>query len=200
MWYGYRGLPDVFKQAGRFSMLGDLWGWDGTQNIPGMMDAASRYYLNWVEPVHITSSGEYVIDQSCESSGNTVYLIDHRMAVPGEFLLIENRNKDCYYDSQLEHPTYSPTKDRVGAAIWHVHWPEDGSNLGKDLYNDDHQGIAWPGDGGSPKYPGRHSMIELLQSDGRYDIPKRKNRGDNKDLFKKSEYLDYHGAAGRSLG
>jgi hypothetical protein len=186
----------MFNTAGKFSMLGDMWGFDNSQNVPGMMDAASRFFLNWVDPFHINTSGTYFIDQSCDSSGNTVYLIDHRMAVQGEFFLIENRNKDCYYDRDLAHPLYSPSRDRDGAAIWHVHWPDDGSKLNGNLYRNDDGVPPFPGDEKTPAYPGRHYMVELVAGDGQWHIPKGNNHGDNKDLFKKSDYVNQHGGAG----
>jgi hypothetical protein len=44
-------------------------------------------------------------------------------------------------------------------------------------------------------------MVELIQSDGEYDIQKPgNNRGDKADLFKNSTYLNNHGNAGYRIG
>lgn len=153
----------------------------------------------WISPIHITSSGTYVVPQSCND--DSVFLIDHGIPQEaGEFFLIENRWKECPYDRQLEHATKSPYQDRQGLAIWHVHWPIGSNPIGSNLSRGDAYGSPYPDDGLSPAYPGRHAMVELIQSDGTYDIQKPdNNRGDRADLFKKSTYLQ-HGNAGYRIG
>jgi hypothetical protein len=52
-----------------------------------------------------------------------------------------------------------------------------------------------------PAYPGCHAMVELIQSNGEYDIQKPgNNRGDKAALFKNSTYLNNHGNAGYCIG
>jgi hypothetical protein len=140
------------------------------------------------------------VPQSCND--DSVFLIDHGIPQEaGEFFLIENRWKEYPYDRQLGHEKYSPFRDRTGLAIWHVHWPQSDSSISSNLSPGEPYGSPFPGDGLSPAYPGRHAMVELIQSDGEYDIQKPgNNRGDKVDLFKNSTYLNNHGNAGYRIG
>lgn len=151
--------------------------------------------MGWTNPIRISSSGTYEIKPSCESGAN-VYLIDHRMP-NGEYFLIENRHHSCYYDEELRDYTGADGgKDRNGAAVWHV---DESHELGWDNNGNEiisYASVGYPGLNG---YPRRHFEVALVQGDGEWDIEKRENKGDRKDLFKRT-YGESHSLASYKIG
>jgi hypothetical protein len=165
------------------NLLANMWGWYGTQLMPPLMSAYCKYKLEWVNAIHITSSGTYTLRPSCTS--NTVYRIDHNMP-PGEYFLAEYRYP-CGFDAELRAGSSDPGDDRHGAALWHV---DESGILGTQRnawgYDEDvinYQTNAWPGDG---TWPGSHYKVALVQADGKWDLERSLNRGDNTDLFRQS--------------
>jgi len=156
------GLPDLYDGAGgsgigSYCLMANAWGFDGSQNFPPHMSAWSKIQLGWVTPTLITSSGTYKIRQGCNNTD--VYQISTNFP-PGEYLLIENRQK-CSFDARIPGP---------GLAIYHI---------------DESASFTTEGYPGQPGWPnnGNHYRVALLQADGRYYLEKGQNRGDANDLF-----------------
>jgi hypothetical protein len=127
------------------------------------MDAWSKSALGWVSPIVITPRGApYTLGPQCQSS--TVFKITTNFP-PGEYLLVENRQKVCIYDSRMGGSW------RGGLAIWHI---------------DENQGSwtteGYPGQGGWPDN-GNHYRVALLQADQLYELEKGINRGNSGDLY-----------------
>jgi M6 family metalloprotease-like protein len=159
-------------------VAGNSYGWDASQNYPGLMGAYSRLVLGWVDIIDITYSQEIKVTASCDS--DKIYRIKHRMVKDDssgdEYLLIENRYA-CGHDVKLLHNHL----DRQGIAIWYV---DDtkllGQNAGRDVirYNTNKP----PDD---EAWPAIHSRLSLLQGDGEFELEKNKNRGNEYDMFRK---------------
>jgi hypothetical protein len=158
-------------------VAGNSYGWDASQNYPGLMSAYSRLVLGWVDIIDITYSQEITVTASCDS--DKVYRIKHRMVKDDssgdEYLLIENRNA-CGHDVKLLHNHV----DRQGIAIWYVDETMLlGQNAGRDVirYNTNKP----PDD---EAWPAIHSRVSLLQGDGEFELEKNKNRGNENDMFR----------------
>ena len=169
-----------------------MWGRSNNQKPP-MMGAWSRYHIGFVKARRITSSGTYQLNPFCET--NTVYRIDHNMP-DGEYFLIENRHYDCYYDDELEDYAANGSMNRNGAAIWHV---DETDLLGLDAYGKEVIGYYTDAYPGNNKYPARHFEVALVQGDGEWDIEKRTNMGDKRDLFKQAPAAT-HPDTGHKIG
>ena len=154
-----------------------MYGWDTSQNWPGLMNAYCRSLLGWVEVIDVDYTTDLTITASCD--GDKVYRIRHRMASDDsgeEYFLLENRYA-CGFDVKLQHGGV----DRSGLAIWYVdHTMLLGQNAGKDVirYNTNKP----PDDSAWPEV---HNRLSLLQGDGLNQLEKNGNRGDEFDLFRK---------------
>ena len=154
------GLPDLYGGngglgIGSYGMMGNSWGFTGSQYYPPMFSAWSKIQLGWLIPTTISSSGRYSLQPS--TTHRETYKID---LGPQEYLLIENR-QPLEYDVNMK---------QGGLCIWHVDEKADDRNAG------------FPGEQGWPSN-GNHYRVALLQADGNYNLEKGENRGDEYDVF-----------------
>ena len=137
------GLPDLYdidndgSGIGSWSLMANSWGksgfsttvfyimhaltsmlcptslgFNGNQYYPPPMDAWCKMTLGWITPTVISPSNvPYVLGPQCQS--NTIFKITANFPA-GEYLLMENRQKVCLYDSQMGG-SYSD-----GLAIFHI--------------------------------------------------------------------------------
>jgi len=155
----FLGLPDLYDGSGgqgigSWGLMGNSWGFDGSQLRPPYLSPWSKIFLGWMNPTEITS-GSYNLEASFKSA--QVFKV--KQGYPnGEYLLIENR-----YAGGIE--SYNPGS---GMVVWHI--DESASDI------DD----AYPGNG----WPGRHYRVAVVAADGQFDLEKGTNRGDVADLFR----------------
>ena len=156
----YLGLPDLYdteydgRGLGKYSLMANSWGFDGSQMYPGMLDAWSRTKLGWANVVEITQPGEYTLLYP------TVYKISRGFPV-NEYLLLENRQAS----------NYDRTLPTSGIAIYHI---DDNMN---SYYSQGFPNqLNWP-------YNGKHYRVALLQADGLYELERNANSGDLKDFY-----------------
>lgn len=153
---------------------GNMWGWYGNQWYPPLMGAWCRMKLGWVKVKHVTASKDVAVGPAC--ANNKIYKIDHNMQ-EGEYFLIEYRFP-CGFDGELTHHSYDWTKDRSGAALWHV--DESG------LLDIDYTSEGIPSGGSSPV----HYEVSMIQADGNFDLETGANKGDRFDLFMAGDYAN----------
>jgi M6 family metalloprotease-like protein len=93
------GLPDLYDYSrlgsgvGAWSMMGDSWGFDGTQQYPPHFCAWSKVKLGWVNPTVITAPGTF--QAPAVEHDPTIFKIDSGYS-SGEYVLVENRQPIGY--------------------------------------------------------------------------------------------------------
>eukprot|EP00993_Chasmostoma_nieuportense_P002125 NODE_294_length_2474_cov_104.910098_g273_i0.p1 GENE.NODE_294_length_2474_cov_104.910098_g273_i0~~NODE_294_length_2474_cov_104.910098_g273_i0.p1 ORF type:complete len:794 (-),score=93.40 NODE_294_length_2474_cov_104.910098_g273_i0:91-2418(-) len=147
-------FPDLGEGIGSFGMMANAWGFDGSQLYPPEFCSWSKIQLDWIKPVHITP-GHHSI-RAYPNLGQ-VFRIDANFP-EGEYLLIENR-QPLGYDSKLP---------QGGLAIFHID-----EKAGFDRQ-------SWPS---RRRFPWPHYRVALLAADGRYDLERGTNAGDDGDLW-----------------
>ncbi|MFO1009128.1 MAG: M6 family metalloprotease domain-containing protein [Planctomycetota bacterium] len=174
----YFGLPDLYDTDGTSQGIGNWclmaagsWGFDGTQQYPSHMSAYCKTKLGWVVP-QLLMPGAFTAPQV--ETNASVYRLDSGYP-PGEYLLLENRQKTGF-DLQLP---------QGGLAIWHI-------DEGKGSYSDNspNNDEGYSGQSGWPTN-GRHYRVAMLQADGSFNLERNQGRGDSGDVF--------HGAGTTSL-
>eukprot|EP00578_Thalassiosira_sp_NH16_P002060 CAMPEP_0181132974 /NCGR_PEP_ID=MMETSP1071-20121207/31284_1 /TAXON_ID=35127 /ORGANISM="Thalassiosira sp., Strain NH16" /LENGTH=1310 /DNA_ID=CAMNT_0023219349 /DNA_START=58 /DNA_END=3990 /DNA_ORIENTATION=+ len=160
----YLGLPDLYDPTfdgtglGAYDFMSQSWGWDGSGMWPPNLSAWSRRMAGWATVESIDVDGTYSLEAT--ALNDRVYEIA-RGYPTGEYLLIENRQPRGY-DSIME--------GEGGLAIYHV---DENSRQRKHGY---------PGMDGWPAN-GEHYRVALLGADGRYDLERGTNQGDDGDLW-----------------
>jgi len=163
------GLPDLYDTdgggagVGSWSLMANSWGFTGNQYYPPPMDIWGKMMLGWVTPTVISPSDTLIsLAPQCQSS--SVYKITTNFP-SGEYLLIENRQKVCLYDSQMGG-SFSG-----GLAIFHI-----------DENQPSYSSEGYPGQSGWPGN-GNHYRVAILQADKLYELEKGVNRGNYGDLY-----------------
>lgn len=169
------GLPDLYgtpngNGIGSYDLMANHWGfapvYSLSQLYPPMLSPYCKMLVGWLDPMLITTSETFTIEPS--SLSQQIYRIDMNQEKT-EYMLIENR-QPVGWDLFLP---------QGGLAIWHI------DENAKDVEGYPGQPGAWP-------FNGKHYKVALLQADGRYDLERRNNQGDELDLF--------HGNGKSSLG
>ncbi len=162
------GLPDLYDTNGGGQGIGNWclmaagsWGFDGSQQYPSHMSAWSKLKLGWAEPVRLLPGTHAAL----EIENNPALFVLDSGYLPGEYLLIENRQQ-VGFDAALP---------QGGLAIWHV---DEGK--GSLALNDPNTGESYPG---HPSWPSDHYRVALLQADGSYDLENGFDRGDSDDVY-----------------
>lgn len=156
------GLEDMYDIGGggfgigSYGLMGNCWGFDGSQLHPPLMDPWSKQKLGWITPTVLTTSGKYNID----AVHNTGQVYQIKQGFPrGEYLLIENRQ-----------PNAMESLPQGGLAIWHVDE--------KATFEEE----GFPGQAGWPEN-GKHYKVALLQADGEFHLERGKGYGDGGDVW-----------------
>ena len=156
------GLPDLYDtdpSNGRRSGIGD-WGLMGTggwvddETYPAGLSAWSKEALGWADVKDITTEyGEYTMRAA---------------SLHNEFLKIKTPNDNEYF--LLENRQRSGVDRRLrgtGLAIWHI---------------DDNRASVYPASNDVNAFPD-YNAVDLEEADGRNDLDKFTNSGDQGDLF-----------------
>ena len=162
------GLNDLYdtdnsggEGVGSWGIMGNAWGFDGTQLHPPHMCAFHKIQMGWLTPKTPTYGLNKVDASELKNPLNTqVYKITHGFP-SGEYLLVENRQP-------LGFENVIP---QGGLAIWHID-----ENAATDNNEGYPQQTGWPTNG-------NHYRIAILQADGNYDLEMGKNRGGSRDVF-----------------
>ena len=137
------------------------------QYYPPPMDAWSKMKLGWANVITLSQLlPDLILPHSLEPScqSNVIYKITANFP-SGEYLLLENRQKMCLYDSQMGG-SYSG-----GLAIYHIDENQP------SFYSQGYPGQSgWPGNG-------NHYKVALIQADNTFELEKLLNRGNYVDLF-----------------
>jgi hypothetical protein len=164
------GVPDLYdlnyngKGIGLYDIMSNPFGRDKKLSHPPHMSPWARMQSGFLDPIEIISDGYYEIEASAIS--NQIYII--RSNFPeGEYLLIENRQP-------VEYDALMPGG---GLLIWHV-----------DEKQREQRERGYPGQNNWPQN-GKHYQVALLQADGRYDLEKGENDGDEDDFFTSGKEL-----------
>jgi hypothetical protein len=157
--------PHLIQQPNQSIILG----FTGDQYFPPPMDAWCKITLKWVTPTVITPTDvPYLLEPQCQSR-SVLKLMEN--FPPGEYLLIENRQKVCLYDSRMGGP-YSG-----GLAIFHI-------DENQASYNTQ----GYPSQSGWPEN-GLHYKVALLQADKLFELETNINRGNFGDLYHGGDML-----------
>jgi len=159
----FLSLPDLYDKngggrgVGSYCIMGDSWGFDGSQLYPGVMSVWSKMQLGWITPTLINVEGRYSLNTS--QMNEEAYLIKNGFE-EGEYLLLENR-QSIGFDRNLY---------QGGIAIWHV---DESSDQNKEGYPEQ---SGWPANG-------NHYKVALVQADGKYDLERGYEFRGKGDLF-----------------
>jgi len=159
----FLGLPDLYdgsggEGVGSFDLMGNSWGFDGSQRYPPILSSWCKIQLGWATPTVLSSSGSYSLDAWATTPA--VYRIDEGFP-SGEYLLIENRQKEGF---DFKMP-------QAGLTIFHI--DEKAPSIDEEGHPDQE---GWPTNG-------KHYRVALLQADGNYDLEKGNGRGDAGDVW-----------------
>ena len=148
--------PNFCAGLGSWELMGNAWGFDGSQRYPPSLMPYHKAILNWLNPVEIVEEGIYTLPPS--HAADFVYVI--QMGPEGEYLMLENRQR---YSFEAKNPE--------GLLIYHI--DEAATNY--------HEGF--PEMGGWPEN-GKHYKYSIIGADGRYDLERGKGFGDDGDVFR----------------
>ncbi|MCG9879332.1 MAG: M6 family metalloprotease domain-containing protein [Bacteroidia bacterium] len=154
-------LPDLYSTQSNGSGAGNFANmaggpWLNSEKTPCMHDAWTRIAMGWVEPTVINASGIYTIPKSLVDSNFTFKI---NTSAANEYFLLENRQRKGF-------DMFIPGR---GLAIWHVNTTR-ARLLSVSSSNNVNNDTSAYGMG-------------LEQADGRNDLEKNSNRGDNGDLY-----------------
>jgi M6 family metalloprotease-like protein len=193
------GLPDQYdygydsEGTGMFTLMaGGSYGRDVNTDdallnryfsgfSPVHMDAWSKYYLGFADPIEINLENE---KQTITLRNSVDYPDIYKIVVPGsegkEYFLLENRQQ-VGYDKGLAYTVDG--KNLHGLVVYHIdenvlmrnfHRPNEAANW------------DWNNRGKNYKDPGtgeNHYGIQVVQADGKWDMEKYANDGDSSDPF-----------------
>jgi M6 family metalloprotease-like protein len=168
---GLDNLNSVGTGVGSWGLMGNAWGFDGSQNCPPLVDPYTKIQQGWLEPVEVTEPGTFFIKNS-QDYPEQVLKISHNFP-DGEYLLVEYRAKHG-----LEYclPTSPVLGNNGGLAIWHIDETKAADNSDSEQGGSPEQS-GWPSNG-------NHYKVALLQADGGYGLEtSNTNKGDYTDLF-----------------
>jgi hypothetical protein len=163
--------------VGSFSVMGNSWGFDGSQNYPPEPDPFNLIQWGWVVPNEIKQSGSNyalkVADTKPVPGDVQLYKISVGYRT-GEYFLFQYRRFRGPETTSEDCPS---TNFCQGVVIYHI---------------DELSGYSTEGYPGQFEWPtnGQHYNVAVMQRDGQYDLEKRNNRGHADDFYK----------AGNSIG
>lgn len=163
----FLGLPDLYdvngggNGIGSYGMMGNSWGFDGSQYYPPHLSAWSKLRLGWVEAVRPTQGTNLVeASEILDPTHPQLYIIDEGFP-SGEYLLVENRQR-IGFDRRMP---------QGGLVIYHI---DEQAGLHQE---------GFPGQVGWPEN-GNHYRVAVLAADGLYQLESNQfNRGDGGDVY-----------------
>lgn len=193
------GLPDQYdygydsEGTGMFTLMaGGSYGRDVNTNNPLLnryfsgfspvhMDAWSKYYLGFADPIEIKpEDGNQTITLRASANYPDIYKVEVPGANGKEYFMLENRQQ-VGYDKGLAYTVDG--QNLHGLVVYHVdenvlvrnfHRPNEAANW------------DWNNRGKSYKDPEtgeNHYGIQVVQADGKWDMEKYMNDGDSSDPF-----------------
>ena len=169
------GLPDLYDTDGSSNGVGD-WSlmdsgsWNkATQygDRPAHLDAWSKYFLGWVDPIEV--SGLLTNEPIYQAEGDPdIYKFLAGTPLSGEYFLVENRQK-VGFDSALPGS---------GLLIWHIDGSKINSNLDLNTVNN------YECYQGGPSCSVSHYGVKLMQADNLWELEKSLSYGNTGDTFK----------------
>lgn len=152
------GLPDYYDVNGKHNGIGE-WGlmgsgnWLNYEKSPAGIDGYSRLKLKWATLIDIDQEGYYTLPPR-EDVAN-VYRVP--TGVKGEYFLLEN----------IQKKGYDKYMDGRGMIIWHVDSTVLAANWNSNTVDTNV----------------KRKGLDVVEADGKDDLDKSKNRGDDGDLF-----------------
>ena len=147
----------ITKGLGSWELMGNAWGFDGSQRYPPSLMPYHKALLNWLDPVEVIEDGTYILPAS--HLANFVYII--QMGPEGEYLMLENRQRFSFEANVPE-----------GLLIYHI--DEAATNYHEEGFPDME---GWPENG-------KHYKYSVIGADGRYDLERGRGFGDDGDVFR----------------
>jgi len=155
------GLPDLYlggSGIGSLGLMGNSWGFDGTQLYPPILSAWSKIMMDWLSPTVLKRSGKYILEPV--ATNPQVFKVTSGFP-KNEYLLIENRQR-IGFDMNLPE---------VGLVVYHV-----------DEFASFYKNPGFPEQIGWP-HNGNHYRVAIMQPDESYHLERGDNRGDKGDIF-----------------
>ena len=172
--YGHvLGLPDLYDTDSSSASIG-YWSlmasgpYNSVKNsgdLPAHLDAWCKYYLGWITPTEVKGT---LTDEPITQAATTadVYQLLDGTPLSGEYFLVENRQKSGF-DGGIPGE---------GLLIWHIDGKTIKKKKRKNTVNDSE---CYPPD----SCPLKHYGVTLMQADGKWDLEKGTNYGDDSDPY-----------------
>jgi immune inhibitor A len=171
------GLPDLYDTtstdsggAGDWSIMAS-GSWLGPQfngEMPGHLDAWSKYFLGWINPTDVNGTMQQWHIAAASTATPDFYKLGTGTPTSGEYFLAENRQQSGY-DSYLPG---------AGMLVWHIDGDFVSANLANNSVNDFVCTSSIPGACST-----HHYGVALVQADNKLDLEKKGNTGDQGDPF-----------------
>ena len=163
-------FPKIKQGIGSFGLMGDSWGFDGSQHYPSSMNPWCKIIMGWISSTLIEKSGRYTLKPSV----NNAQVFQIKKGFPkNEYLLIENRQA-VGFDAKLP---------KSGLIIYHI---DELASFSKNP--------GWPGQKGWPQN-GNHYRVAILQPDGLFSLEQGADLGDAGDIWQSGLELDKGGSS-----
>ncbi len=174
----FLGLPDLYDTGdvgqgiGSWGLMGNSWGFDGTQYHPPHMSAWSKSILGWATVLPLPDDGVVslpIVEKVPYSSP------DDELARTRVFKITAPTDSKQYFLLEARDHRVLGNDDAPlpGLLVWHV-----------DENKSANEEAAWPGDPASD-WPTRHYKVAVVQGDASFELSRSlRNPGDSGDMFR----------------
>ncbi len=156
------GLPDLYSN-GSSGQIGNgpmnemtmmIFSTSSTtaRNKPINLDAWSRYFLGWINPIEVNTDSPKVFDLRCVNYYPDVVKMRNDSMGEREFFLVENRQRNLSDSANLDNAMFSSASTSDGGlAIYHVDEAKIETDYPYNWVNWDRDGnywddtVSWPG-------------------------------------------------------
>ena len=122
------------------------------RNKPINLDAWSRYFLGWINPIEVNTDSPKVFDLRCVNYYPDVVKMRNDSMGEREFFLVENRQRNLSDSANLDNAMFSSASTSDGGlAIYHVDEAKIETDYPNNWVNWDRDGnywddtVSWPG-------------------------------------------------------